>query len=816
MSVTDPSPDLGWRGRERASLERRGTPELALCLAVVHHVCITGNVPVREFLDWLRSLDTALVIEFPDRADPMVQRLLSGKREGSNPDYERGGVRARARGAVRDRSQRAGVGDPDALRGAPAGVSGSIGFGRAALHLGGLWALAFAQPLFDLLGRNAEFFVARGSTTGRHPAAGVRLRAACRRWSAPASCGRWGGSGRRSAGRAMLVLVGADRRGAGAAAGRRRCSAARRSPIPVALARGRRRRRPVRARRRRALVRDGALARAADRAAPVPRRLAGARPAVPQRGRRRGRGPVALDDADRARRARRAAADHARRTRTGGSTPSCSRTSPGSRGSPPGTATRRRSTTSPTEAVPAQLTGEQPQPGSLPTDARPSAQPVHALRAQPRADGGRADHRRCARRGCATTSGRATVDRLRSLESDLEVVVQHLLLPEDLRDGLPGGRPRLGGVRDRLGDRLGRAARRREPAARRARAARPRRRDGRVRARDRVARAAGLAAAAAVPPLDAPARAVALPARRPPVSDRRARSTRGSRPRAGSGRSGRSTRAFQRHVLQVQYVDRLLGTAARRAARPRPVRRRGDRGRPPTTARRSSTGQPRRPVNRANVGVIAPVPFFVKLPGQRDGPRRRPRGADDRRAPDDRQGGRRARCRGRPTGCPADEREVDPDGADRRLARGRAGADRAARLRAGEAARARGRRGAAAARRRLRDRAAAGADRPPRRGAPGGQARDGRRRGAVLPSFVSGASEGLEPGHGARRRRQRARGGDDAGLPRRRTVGLRRARAAVVAARRARTPSRCSRCSRKGSCAQSTLRRSDAATAGRI
>jgi len=67
---------------------RRGTPDLALCLAVVHHVCITGNVPVREFLDWLRSLDTALVIEFPDREDPMVQRLLSGKREGSNPDYD--------------------------------------------------------------------------------------------------------------------------------------------------------------------------------------------------------------------------------------------------------------------------------------------------------------------------------------------------------------------------------------------------------------------------------------------------------------------------------------------------------------------------------------------------------------------------------------------------------------------------------------------------------------------------------------------------------------------------------------------------------
>jgi 2-polyprenyl-3-methyl-5-hydroxy-6-metoxy-1,4-benzoquinol methylase len=89
MSITDPSPDLGWRGRERSSLEQRGTPDLALCLAVVHHVAITGNVPVREFLSWLRSLDCALVIEFPERDDPMVQRLLAGKPEAANPDYDR-------------------------------------------------------------------------------------------------------------------------------------------------------------------------------------------------------------------------------------------------------------------------------------------------------------------------------------------------------------------------------------------------------------------------------------------------------------------------------------------------------------------------------------------------------------------------------------------------------------------------------------------------------------------------------------------------------------------------------------------------------
>jgi ribosomal protein L11 methylase PrmA len=89
MSVTDPSPDLGWRGSERASLERRGTPDLVLALALVHHVTITGNVPVAQFLDWLRSLDSALVIEFPDREDAMVQKLLAGKTETANPDYER-------------------------------------------------------------------------------------------------------------------------------------------------------------------------------------------------------------------------------------------------------------------------------------------------------------------------------------------------------------------------------------------------------------------------------------------------------------------------------------------------------------------------------------------------------------------------------------------------------------------------------------------------------------------------------------------------------------------------------------------------------
>ena len=87
-NLADPSPGLGWRGLERRPLEQRGKPDLILALALIHHVSITANVPIAEFLDWVRGLDASMVIEFPKRDDPMVRRLLSGKRTGSNSDYE--------------------------------------------------------------------------------------------------------------------------------------------------------------------------------------------------------------------------------------------------------------------------------------------------------------------------------------------------------------------------------------------------------------------------------------------------------------------------------------------------------------------------------------------------------------------------------------------------------------------------------------------------------------------------------------------------------------------------------------------------------
>ena len=88
VDLADPSPSLGWRNRERMTLAERGLPDLALCLALVHHLSIGSNIPLREFVDWLKSLDCEVVVEFPDRADPMVQRLLGAKRSDAHPDYD--------------------------------------------------------------------------------------------------------------------------------------------------------------------------------------------------------------------------------------------------------------------------------------------------------------------------------------------------------------------------------------------------------------------------------------------------------------------------------------------------------------------------------------------------------------------------------------------------------------------------------------------------------------------------------------------------------------------------------------------------------
>lgn len=81
QNLLDPSPNRGWRNLERSDLASRCPPDLVLCLAVIHHAVITGNVPLAEFVEWLASLAPELVIEYVSREDDKVQRLLQNKKD---------------------------------------------------------------------------------------------------------------------------------------------------------------------------------------------------------------------------------------------------------------------------------------------------------------------------------------------------------------------------------------------------------------------------------------------------------------------------------------------------------------------------------------------------------------------------------------------------------------------------------------------------------------------------------------------------------------------------------------------------------------
>jgi len=88
QNIADPSPNWGWRNAERVDLQTRARPDLALCLALIHHVVITANVPMAEFVGWLNELADQVIIEYVSRKDDKVQALLRNK-EDKYSDYSR-------------------------------------------------------------------------------------------------------------------------------------------------------------------------------------------------------------------------------------------------------------------------------------------------------------------------------------------------------------------------------------------------------------------------------------------------------------------------------------------------------------------------------------------------------------------------------------------------------------------------------------------------------------------------------------------------------------------------------------------------------
>lgn len=78
----NPSPGMGWACAERKSIFNREKPDAVMALAVVHHLAVTGGVPLEEQLRLLAATAPHALVEFVDRADPMFIELRANMDAG--------------------------------------------------------------------------------------------------------------------------------------------------------------------------------------------------------------------------------------------------------------------------------------------------------------------------------------------------------------------------------------------------------------------------------------------------------------------------------------------------------------------------------------------------------------------------------------------------------------------------------------------------------------------------------------------------------------------------------------------------------------
>jgi hypothetical protein len=77
--LTNPPPALGFFNAERKALFQRPAPDLAMALALIHHLAITNNLPLSYVAEFFAAIAGHLVIEFVPKSDSQVQRLLANR-----------------------------------------------------------------------------------------------------------------------------------------------------------------------------------------------------------------------------------------------------------------------------------------------------------------------------------------------------------------------------------------------------------------------------------------------------------------------------------------------------------------------------------------------------------------------------------------------------------------------------------------------------------------------------------------------------------------------------------------------------------------
>ena len=81
IDLANPSAAMGWANEERDSLADRCKADCVLALALIHHIAISNNVPLKNTAEFFASLAEWLVIEFVPKSDKKAQQLLSSRED---------------------------------------------------------------------------------------------------------------------------------------------------------------------------------------------------------------------------------------------------------------------------------------------------------------------------------------------------------------------------------------------------------------------------------------------------------------------------------------------------------------------------------------------------------------------------------------------------------------------------------------------------------------------------------------------------------------------------------------------------------------
>jgi hypothetical protein len=75
LDIANPSPGIGWESKERKGLIERGPCDVAMALALIHHLIVSSNIPLKKLVEFFHKICRHLIIEYVPPADPKFMQI---------------------------------------------------------------------------------------------------------------------------------------------------------------------------------------------------------------------------------------------------------------------------------------------------------------------------------------------------------------------------------------------------------------------------------------------------------------------------------------------------------------------------------------------------------------------------------------------------------------------------------------------------------------------------------------------------------------------------------------------------------------------